>query len=77
MNVNIIDKKGEKVLTFKFGKGQGDSCSFPMGMPQAKLNEAHRKLSLNTMAKNLAKQFSIKNGEIVFESINFTYYKGK
>jgi ABC-type transport system involved in Fe-S cluster assembly fused permease/ATPase subunit len=65
------------MITFKFGKGKGSSFECPFGMPSMKLSEKDTNRSFKTIAKQLAKQLKIENGEVEFESINFSYNRSK
>ena len=65
------------MITFKFGKGKSSSFECPFGMPSMKLSEKDTNRSFKIIAKQLAKQLKIENGEIEFESINFSYNRSK
>lgn len=67
----------EMTLTFKYGKGKGDSYSskFAIGGLVAELTSKHKDATLKQIADALAKKFKIQDGEIELDNIAFANYK--
>lgn len=59
------------------GKGKGKAFNFPLGRLELSVCPFNALTTIRKFAKQIAKHFDIKNGEIQIDSINFTYYKTK
>ncbi len=64
-------------LVMKFGKGQGSSYICPIGLQEVEITKKDKKLTIEQFGKQLAKQLKIKDGEIIIDSINFTFSRKK
>lgn len=63
-----------KNYTLVVGKGKGDSFTFPIGMVEMEINPFHALYTIRKLAKQIAKHYKIKNGEVVIHSVNFVAY---
>lgn len=65
------------MVVVKFGRGKGDSFEGHLGQLEAEITAKHLPMTIKRLARQLAKQMHITDGEIEVLSLSFIWRRRK